>query len=553
MSSRLIIALIIMLLAQGVQAHNFVTGKTVTPVYIQEGGELLLNSDDEIHYQKWNSTQLAGKVRIIQYIAGRKSAKKKNSLLIKAVEAANFPQDRFQPTTIVNTDDAIFGTGYFVVGKIEKNKRRYPWAQFVIDGNGLGRVAWRLPEQSSTILVLNKAGQIQWAKDGSLTPEEVDHVIALAQKLINELKIQRIEGVSEMKLVEHYIMRGTRRLVLIIVGFLIFIFASYSAQRYLTEAANGTLALDVVLDIVFYKVLIALEMLLPVGLYVSVGVTLGQMYTDSEITAISAAGGNPGRLYKAVLYLAIPLSIFVTLLSMYGRPWAYAQIYQLEQQSQSELDVRQLRAKKFNTNDNGRMILSQTVDQDNNRLTDALIYTSTANRTRIFRARSVDVVDPSPEKPTVMLHNGTAYLLDHQGRDDNEQIYRNLQLHLNPLDQSPNVKRKAKSVTELARSAFPADHAELQWRQSRGLTALLMALLAISLSRVKPRQGRFSTLLPLTLLFVAIFYGGDVCRTLVANGAIPLIPGLWLVPGLMLMGLLMLVARDFSLLQKFSR
>ena len=103
MSSRLIIALIIMLLAPGVQAHNFVTGKTVTPVYIQEGGELLLNSDDEIHYQKWNSTQLAGKVRIIQYIAGRKSAKKKNSLLIKAVEAANFPQDRFQPTTIVNT------------------------------------------------------------------------------------------------------------------------------------------------------------------------------------------------------------------------------------------------------------------------------------------------------------------------------------------------------------------------------------------------------------------------------------------------------------------
>ena len=51
---------------------------------------------------------------------------------------------------------------------------------------GLGRVAWQFPEQSSTILVLNKAGQIQWAKDGSLTPEEVDHVIALAQKLINE-------------------------------------------------------------------------------------------------------------------------------------------------------------------------------------------------------------------------------------------------------------------------------------------------------------------------------------------------------------------------------
>ncbi len=72
------------------------------------------------------------------------------------------------------------------LAKSKKNKRRYPWAQFVIDGNGQGRVARHLQEQSSTILVLNKTGQIQWAKDGSLTPEEVDHVIALAQKLINE-------------------------------------------------------------------------------------------------------------------------------------------------------------------------------------------------------------------------------------------------------------------------------------------------------------------------------------------------------------------------------
>ena len=60
MPFRLIVALIIALLAPGAAAHNFVTGKRVTPVYIQEGGELLLNND-EIHYQKWNSTQLAGK------------------------------------------------------------------------------------------------------------------------------------------------------------------------------------------------------------------------------------------------------------------------------------------------------------------------------------------------------------------------------------------------------------------------------------------------------------------------------------------------------------
>lgn len=356
-----------------------------------------------------------------------------------------------------------------------------------------------------------------------------------------------------MNIIEHYIMSGTRRLVLIIVGFLIFIYASYSAQRYLTEAANGTLALGVVLDIVFYKVLIALEMLLPVGLYVSVGVMLGQLYTDSEITAMSATGASPLRLYKAVIYLAIPLSLLVALLSLYGRPWAYAQIYHLEQQSQSELDTHHLRAKKFNINDNGRMILAETIDPTSGRLTDSLIYTSSGTKTNLFRARSVDVIDASPITPTVMLHGGTAYVLDHYGRDDNEQIYRNLKLQLKPLELGLNMKRKAKPAALLAISADPADRAELQWRQSRGLNAFLMVLLAISLSRVKPRQGRFSTLLPLTLLFVAIFYGGNVCRTLVANGAIPLIPGVWLVPILMFAGVLLLIARDFSLLKKFIR
>ena len=164
-----------------------------------------------------------------------------------------------------------------------------------------------------------------------------------------------------MYLVERYIMGETRRSVFIIVGFLIFIFASYSTQRYLTDAANGLISLQAVFYIVFYKVLIALEMLLPVGLYVSVAIALGQLHSDSEVIAILASGSSPLRLYKAILYLAVPVGILVTVLSMYARPWAYAQIYQLKQDSQSQLDTRHLLAKKFNLNDSGRMILSDKI------------------------------------------------------------------------------------------------------------------------------------------------------------------------------------------------
>lgn len=185
MMLRRLLPLSLLLLPLMASAHNFVQGKPVVPVAIADRGELLLENDT-FSYKKWNSAELAGKVRVIQCIAGRTSAKKKNSMLITAVKEANFPNDRFQPTTIVNTDDAIPGSGFFVRGKIEKNKRHYPWAQFIVDSDGLVRQAWQLPEESSTILVLDKQGRVQWAKDGALTPDEVNHVIALLQKLISD-------------------------------------------------------------------------------------------------------------------------------------------------------------------------------------------------------------------------------------------------------------------------------------------------------------------------------------------------------------------------------
>jgi YtfJ family uncharacterized protein len=178
-----LLTLVLLLLPLAASAHNFVYGQLVAPVAIADRGELILR-EGEFSYQNWNSGELAGKVRVVQYIAGRTSAKKKNSLLINAVKEAQFPEDRFQPTTIVNTDDAIPGSGFFVRGKIEKNKKNYPWAQFVIDSDGIGRKTWQLPEESSTILVLDRQGRVRWAKDGSLSPTEVSDVIGLVQKLI---------------------------------------------------------------------------------------------------------------------------------------------------------------------------------------------------------------------------------------------------------------------------------------------------------------------------------------------------------------------------------
>jgi YtfJ family uncharacterized protein len=73
----------------------------------------------------------------------------------------------------------------FVRSSIESNKQLYPWSQFIVDSNGVVRKAWQLHEESSAIVVLDK-GRVQWAKDGALSQEEVQQVVALLHKLLNK-------------------------------------------------------------------------------------------------------------------------------------------------------------------------------------------------------------------------------------------------------------------------------------------------------------------------------------------------------------------------------
>lgn len=185
MTLRRLLAVSCLLFPLLASAHNFVDDQRVAPVGVADRGELVLDND-KFSYKSWNSAQLAGKVRVVMHIAGRSSAKEKNATLIEAIKSAKLPHNRYQTTTIVNTDDAIPGSGMFVRSSIENNKQLYPWSQFIVDSNGAVRKAWQLEEESSAIVVLDKEGRVQWAKDGALSQQEVQQVVGLLHKLLNK-------------------------------------------------------------------------------------------------------------------------------------------------------------------------------------------------------------------------------------------------------------------------------------------------------------------------------------------------------------------------------
>jgi len=166
-------------------AHNFEEKQRLLPAGIADKGELILDNN-KVSYKNWNTAQLLGKVRVVQHIAGRSSAKEQNAPLIDAIKAANLPHDQYQTTTIINVDDAIIGSGIFVQNSIEDSKKQFPWSQFIVDDQGAAAKAWQLTPAGSAIIVLDKDGRIQFAKDGTLSPQEIQQVMNLLYDLLNK-------------------------------------------------------------------------------------------------------------------------------------------------------------------------------------------------------------------------------------------------------------------------------------------------------------------------------------------------------------------------------
>lgn len=176
-------ALLLSLCSSWVMAAAIQVGQTLPAVEIQQGGELVLTGT-EVKYQPWQTEQLTRKVYVIQHIAGRSSAKELNAPLIERIKAAKLPEAQYQTITLVNTDDAIWGTSGIVKGKLESSKKEFPWSMMVLDQAGTALAEWQLEKKNSAIIVLDQQRQVRWMKEGALNDDEQNQVMQLVTQLL---------------------------------------------------------------------------------------------------------------------------------------------------------------------------------------------------------------------------------------------------------------------------------------------------------------------------------------------------------------------------------
>jgi lipopolysaccharide export system permease protein len=329
-------------------------------------------------------------------------------------------------------------------------------------------------------------------------------------------------------ILDRYIAREIGKPLGVVCAVLIAIFMTYISARFLADAADGVLPPRTVLSLVLLRTVIALEVLLPITLFLSVVRGLGRLHTDAEMIAITAAGVAPLRVVRAVLALALGIGLVVGVLSLAVRPWAYEETYRLRAQAAVEFDVRRLDAGRFYEKQHGdHVVFAERYDSERDQLEGVFVHSEEDGAIKvIFARRAAQRVDRNGQR-SLVAHDGTYYRLSVGEGADRVGTFGRAEIPLaEDKDVALEYRRKSAPTAELARSTGRSDIAELHWRLSLPVATVLLALLAVPLSRTSPRQGRNARFGIAVLVYAAYFNLKSLAKAMVDNGTIAPFPGL---------------------------
>ena len=331
------------------------------------------------------------------------------------------------------------------------------------------------------------------------------------------------------------------------LGLLVLVFIGFSAARHLSLAAAGQMDIVTAFKLIGLNTVITLEILLPSAFFFSVLSAIGRLYRDSEMSALYAAGVSRARILEAVFKLALVIALVTGLISVAGRPWAFCTSYALESQAEAQFDLKKMSAGEFVTmGSSDYTFIARDIDLEQGLHHDVFLYKNYPKE-----ARSEIIVADSAAMPTLnpgqamqaTFYNGYNYLLDNRARQDLTLEFGELVVRLPNEEAQARYRRKAETTLNLSRSDQPKDIAEYQWRITTPLATVLLALIAVPLSRSAPRVSRMRNFSIAILAYIALFSMVSVLRSLMEQGKLGAFPGLWSAYALQVILLALLVSQ----------
>lgn len=340
-----------------------------------------------------------------------------------------------------------------------------------------------------------------------------------------------------MRTIDRYVLREVALSWLAVTGVLYAILITQQLAQVLGQAAERGYPKEIILILIGLMSLQNGTLLLPVGVLLGIALALGRLYHESEMAALQACGVGPGRLLRPIGLLAIGVTVVCAWAVLQLAPGAFARAQALQRAAIQAAEFGLLEAGKFHSFAHGTTVFyAESADGDGT-LRKVFVQRRAEDHVEVMLAdRARHVITEDGALHTLVLYDGERF----DGSPGNPVMRRvRFAEHGIPVRMDSaaggKVRVESRATQDLWHDGSLEAIAEFQWRLSLPLMVLILALLAIPLSELAPRQGRYARVGLVILLFFIYSNLLSAARTWLEKGAVSPTVGLWWPHGIALL------------------
>lgn len=308
------------------------------------------------------------------------------------------------------------------------------------------------------------------------------------------------------------------------------IFMSNALGRVLADIADGDVPLQALWTVMLSHSVNIFSLLLPIGIFFSIIFTFGRMYKDHEIVVMNACGIGYRDFYKPVAIVLLPMFLLSGYVSLVLNAQIQGHALAAIDHGVNLNEFRLIKPGQFNQARGGdRVFYMESISEDKLELQEIILSQTSPDSTIMETAESgrqkVDdetgdlflVLGPGQRIEGVAGQKNFRFL-------DYEQHGVLIRKKVKPAGKVHSVQN---TVAGLWASSRMSDRVELQWRIAIPVLLVVLAIVAVPLSHISPRQGRFGKVGYALVVYFVYLNLIVVTRAQLEAGVVPMEINFW--------------------------
>ena len=265
---------------------------------------------------------------------------------------------------------------------------------------------------------------------------------------------------------------------------------------YFEKAAEGLMDPSIIFSVIFLRFPDFITLLIPLSFFLGILISISRLYAEREIYGYISVGLSQLDLVKflapqAFIYFSITL-----MLSLYVAPYTKALSQEIMLIDSFEEQIESMKPDKIYSFEDGRaFIYAKAINDDV--LEDVKMFRTDDNGSNLIMAEQLRV-----NKINTQLELDFKSGVFYKGIfSEQRQVISSFENFISPIER--DVDRVSRlSMSKIFDYSAESEKANFQWNISIPATLIILLFLGVYMGAVKPRQGRFSVILPGMLIYI---------------------------------------------------